>query len=167
MAKAKGKEKNLPKPTRARNKPAKRISVKRVATTKNRRRPTKHQEKVDAAIVRLEPGKGSTGRGGGAGGYYWHIYLVDTRVGFVYINELDEAPFGKHASIQIHINQTHQGRGIGSLAYRLSCEQSAHDVVIATMRKSNFASQNAASRAGFKVIQDMKLTQQAMRWTRS
>jgi RimJ/RimL family protein N-acetyltransferase len=80
---------------------------------------------------------------------------------------LDEAPFGEHASIQIHINQTHRGRGIGSVAYRLACEQSGNDEVIATMRKSNLASQRAAAQAGFKVIEDMKIPQLAMRWTRS
>ena len=166
MARAKEKGGNPPKPSRARKKPVKRRPAKGTASAKSRR-PAKHQEKVDAAIVRLEAGKGSAGRGGGTGGHYWHIHLVDTRVGYVYINELDEAPFGKHASIQIHINQTHRGRGIGSLAYRLACEQSVHDVVIATMRKSNLASQHAAAQAGFKVIEDMKLPQQAMRWTRS
>ena len=88
-------------------------------------------------------------------------------MGYVYINVLDESPFGKHASIQIHINQTHRGRGIGSLAYGLACDRSGHDEVIATMRKSNMASQHAAAQAGFKVIEDMKIPQLAMRWTRS
>ena len=131
------------------------------------RRPATRHKKVDPASVRLEPGKGSAGRGSGQDAHYWHIHLDETRVGHIYINVLDEAPFGKHASIQIHINQTHRGRGIGSVAYRLACEQSGHDVVIATMRKSNLASQRAAAQAGFKVVEDMKIPQLAMRWTRS
>jgi L-amino acid N-acyltransferase YncA len=165
MAKTKGKGSRPPKPSRARKKPAKRRPVKRSKSEQDRR-PAKHQEKVDAAIVRLEAGKGSAGRGGGSGGHYWHIHLAETRVGYVYINVLDEAPFGKHASIQIHINQTHRGRGIGSVAYRLACEKSSHDEVIATMRQSNVASQRAAVQAGFKVIDDMKIPQLAMRWNR-
>ena len=161
MAKAKGNRKSAPTPSRARKKPAKR------RTSAQNRRPAKRHEKVDAAIVRLESGNGSAGRGGGPRGHYWHIHLADTRVGYVYINELEESPFGKHASIQIHINQTHRGRGIGSVAYRLACEQSVHDVVIATMRKSNLASKHAAAQAGFKVVEDIKIPQLAMRWTRS
>lgn len=157
--------KKKPKPNSAkktvRRRPAKR------STASKERRPSKHLDKVDPASVTLEAGKGSTDRGGGPGGHYWHIHLFDTRVGYVYINELDEAPFGKHASIQIHINQTHRGRGIGSVAYRLACEQSVHEVIIATMRKSNLASQRAAAQAGFKVIEDIKIPQKAMRWTRS
>jgi hypothetical protein len=166
MAKEKGKGKSSPKPSRARKKPAKRRPAKGSASAQSRR-PVKYHEKVDAAIVHLEAGKGSAGRGGGPGGHYWHIRLADTRVGYVYINELDESPFGKHASIQIHINQTHRSRGIGSVAYRLACEQSVHDVVIATMRKSNLASQHAAAQAGFQVVEDIKIPQLAMRWTRS
>lgn len=159
MAKKKSKPKG-PK------KPAKRRPAKRRATSQDRR-PSKRLEKVDPGSVRLEAGKGSTDRGGGPGGRYWHIHLGDTRVGHVYINMLDEAPFGEHASIQIHINQTHRGRGIGSVAYRLACEQCGHDEVFATMRKSNIASQRAAAQAGFKVIEDMKIPQLAMRWTRA
>jgi len=132
----------------------------------NSRVPTKRREQVEPNKVRLEAGKGSSGRGSGPGGHYWHIYLDDARVGYVYINALDEPPFGKHASIQIHINGTHRGRGIGRVAYNLACEQSGHDEVIATMRKSNLASQRAAAQAGFSVIEDVKFSQMAMRWTR-
>jgi hypothetical protein len=157
------KKKSKPKGSK---KTARRRPVKRSASAQDRR-PAKRLERVDPAIMRLEAGKGSADRGGGPGGHYWHIHLGETRVGHVYINMLDEAPFGEHASIQIHINQTHRGRGIGSVAYRLACEQSGNDEVIATMRKSNLASQRAAAQAGFKVIEDMKIPQLAMRWTRS
>jgi hypothetical protein len=166
MATGSGKRQSPPKPSRARKKLAKRRPAKRSARAQSSR-PAKEHKKVDPGSVRLEPGRGSAGRGAGPGGHYWHIYLIETRVGYVYVNALDEAPFGKHASIQIHINQSHRGRGIGSVAYRLACEQSGHDEVIATMRKSNVASQSAAAQAGFRVIDDMKISQLAMRWTRS
>src|ERR1700722_7237391 len=117
----------------------------------NSRVPTTRREQVEPNKVRLEAGKGSSGRGSGPGGPYWHIYLDAARVGYVYINVIDEPPFGKHASIQIHINETHRGRGIGRVAYKLACEQSGHDEIIATMRKSNLASQRAAAQAGFSV----------------
>lgn len=121
---------------------------------------------VEPAQVRLVAGKGSAQRGGGPGGHYWHIYLGEKRAGYVYINVIDEPPFGKHASIQIHINQGFRGRGIGRVAYRLACEQSHHDVVIAHMRKSNVASQRAAAAAGFKFVNEPAISQIAMQWTR-
>src|SRR5262245_18745601 len=140
MATARGNKKGSATPARRRRRrPAKRNAVAQD------RRPAKRQKKVDPAAVRLGSGKGSAGRGSGPGGHYWHIYLGETRVGYVYINVLDETPFGKHASIQIHINQTHRGRGIGRVAYRLACEQGGYDEVVATMRKSNVASQRAAA----------------------
>jgi hypothetical protein len=132
----------------------------------NSRLPTKKCEKAQPSMVRLEAGKGASGRGGGSGGHYWHIHLDVVRVGYVYINVISEPPFGKHASIQIHINETHRGRGIGRVAYKLACENGIHDEVIATMRKSNLASQRAAAEAGFSVIENVKYSQMAMRWTR-
>jgi RimJ/RimL family protein N-acetyltransferase len=83
----------------------------------------------------------------------------------VYINVIEEAPFAQHASIQIHINQMHRGRGVGKIAYRLACEQSGHDTVVAHMRKSNVPSQRAAAAAGFVLVDDPTITQLAMRWT--
>jgi RimJ/RimL family protein N-acetyltransferase len=94
------------------------------------------------------------------------VYAADKRAGYVYINVIDEPPFGRHPSIQIHINQSLRGRGIGKVAYRLACEQSRHDVVIAHMRKNNTASQRAAAAAGFVIVNDTTITQLAMRWSR-
>lgn len=130
------------------------------------RAPTKPLEAVYPADVRLEAGKGSAGRGGGAGENYWHIFLDQTRVGYVYISLVDEEPFGKHASIQIHINQKHRARGIGSVAYGLACKESDHDEIYAKMRKANIGSQRAATRAGFEVLDDAEISQLAMRWVR-
>lgn len=121
---------------------------------------------IDPNTVRLVLGKGSPTRGGGSGGHYWHIYAGDVRAGHVYINVIDEPPFGKHASIQIHVNQKLRGRGIGRIAYRLACEQSAHDVVFAHMRKNNIASQRAAAAAGFEVVNNPGISQLVMKWTR-
>lgn len=166
MATDRSEPKGASKTASARQKLAKKRSAKR-STSAEDRRPRKRLERVEQASVRLEAGRGSAGRGSGPGGHYWHICFRETRVGYVFINVFDEAPFGKHASIQIHINQTHRGYGIGSVAYQLACEQSGHDEVIATMRKSNVASQRAAARAGFKAIEDVKVSQLAMRWTRS
>ena len=125
------------------------------------------RERVDPKNVRLERGKGSRSRGGGPGGGYWHIHAGDRRVGFVYINVIDEPPFGEHASIQIQINKSDQGRGIGGVAYRLVCEASGHDVIYAHMRKSNIASRRAAEEAGFVVIEHPAVRQLAMRWERN
>ncbi len=119
--------------------------------------------KVDANSVRLQPGKGSKQRGGGPGGAYWHIYIGEKRAGNVYINVIDQPLVGVHASIQIQINKADQGRGIGSIAYRLACEASQHDIVYAHMRKSNTGSRKAAQAAGFEVVNDDRITQLLMR----
>jgi hypothetical protein len=121
---------------------------------------------VDLSTIQLVTGRGSPARGGGPGGHYWHIFAGDTRAGYVYINVIEEAPFAQHASIQIHVNQTHRGRGVAKIAYRLACEQSGHYTVVAHMRKNNSPSQRAAAAAGFVVVDDPAITQLAMRWTR-
>ena len=121
---------------------------------------------IDAASVGLIPGKGSAGRGGDSGGHYWHIHAGEARAGYVYINIIDEPPFGKHPLIQIHINQSSRGRGIGRIAYRAACEASGHDMIIVHMRKSNVASQRAAAAAGFEVVDDPAIAQLAMAWRR-
>ena len=121
---------------------------------------------IEPSTIRLVAGKGSPDRGGGPGGHYWHVYTGNTRAGHVYINVIDEEPFGKHASIQIQVNKSLQGRGVGKVAYRMACEQSRHDIVFAHMRKSNIASQKAAAAAGFVVVNDPAVSQLAMRWNR-
>jgi len=139
---------------------------RKVATKKSTKSAGRSDERVSPSDVSLVEGKGTTGRGAGAGGHYWHIYAGGKRVGKVYINVIEEEPFGKHASIQIYLNQQAQGKGIGRVAYRLACEQSQHDEIIAHMRKSNVSSMKAALAAGFEVVDDEKISQLAMRWTR-
>ena len=117
-------------------------------------------------VVQLRVGRGSPGRGAGEGCHYWHILYGEMKVGNVFINRITEAPFGLHASIQIKINKSHQGRGIGKIAYKLACEASVHDMVIAHMRKSNIASRTAAKAAGFKAVEDKKIPQLSMKWER-
>src|SRR5207245_8928029 len=89
------------------------------------------------------------------------------RVGIVYINVIKEDRFSTQASIQIHLNQNQRGRGIGRVAYRLACEQSHHDVIIAHMQKNNLPSQRAASAAGFVIVDNPRIRQLAMQWTRN
>lgn len=120
-------------------------------------------ERVSEAQVRLERGRGSAGRG--AGGNYWRVLLDDKRAGHVFINDVDDDELGPHASIQIHLNEKSRGRGVGSVAYRLACEQSRYDVVYAHMRKSNTPSKRAAENAGFREV-DGEFRQLVMRWER-
>jgi len=119
---------------------------------------------VDPSTVRLERGHGSKGRGDGPGATYWHIYVGDMRAGHVYINVVDDASIGTHASIQIQINKALQRRGIGKVAYQLAAEQSGYDTVYAHMRKSNIGSRRAAEAAGFEVVDDPLERQLLMRW---
>lgn len=123
-------------------------------------------EPINSSVILLDRGKGSKGRGGDKGGQYWHIYVNNTRAGFVFINWIDEKPFGKHASIQIKINNDVQNRGIGRVAYRTACEKSQYNTVFAHMSKSNIASQKAAHAAGFEVVTEYKIAQLVMVWKR-
>lgn len=142
--------------------------------TASRRRPTPKPapsrkptgQRVDPNDVTLRAGKGSKGAGGDVGGHYWHIEVAGKRVGRVFVNLIDEPPFNEHASIQIYLNKGDQGRGIGSIAYRLACEASDYDTVYAHMRKSNVASRRAAEAAGFLVVDNPDVRQLAMMWTR-
>lgn len=87
--------------------------------------------------------------------------------GDIFINWIDEAPLGEHASIQIYLNRANQGRKIGRVAYRLAAEGSPYDVVYAHMRKSNIASARAAEEAGFIDATTQGVSQRLMIWRRS
>lgn len=99
--------------------------------------------------VRLVATKGSKGRGGDDGGEAWRIDAWGKRAGVIFINFIDEPPLGQHASIQIYLNAKSQGRHVGSIAYRMACEQTRYAVVYAHMRKANLPSIRAAENAGF------------------
>ncbi len=115
---------------------------------------------IKTSNIRLVRGKGSKGRGGGPGGFYWHVMADGVRAGAVFINIGDDGL----PSIQLFLNQTHQGKGLGRLAYRLACAASALPILYAHMRKSNLASMKAAEHAGFTVCSaDKQLT---MIWKR-
>lgn len=136
-------------------------------STSKQRTSHKKPEVVKSEDIHLVKGTGGPNRGGGPGSSYWHIYVTDKRVGYIYINVIEESPFGEHASIQIHINKDQRGRHIGRVAYKLACEISEHDEVIAHMRKSNTASKRAAEEAGFHVVEDQQIPQLAMIWRRT
>lgn len=141
-------------------------SARRTRPTPKPKPPPRHGTKVDEHAIALREGKGSPEAGGGRGGYYWHIDVDGKRVGRVFINMIDETPFGEHPSIQIYLNKNQQGRRIGSVAYRLACEASGYDAVYAHMSKSNVASQRAAGAAGFEVVERPDLRQLTMVWHR-
>ncbi|QXZ82305.1 GNAT family N-acetyltransferase (plasmid) [Rhizobium sp. L51/94] len=135
--------------------------------TRNKGKARKNRSPVSEDEVELVPAKGTKGRGGGVDGEAWHIKLGGKRAGQVFINLIDEAPIGKHASIQIYLNLTSQGRGIGSLCYRWACERSKYVVIYAHMQKSNIASTRAAEKAGFIDETSVRERQKLMVWRRS
>jgi Acetyltransferase (GNAT) family len=104
---------------------------------------------VTPGDVKLLRTKGTPGRGGGREGEAWRIEAHGERAGVIFINVIEEPPFGRHASIQIFLNRPYQGRRIGRVAYRQAAEASMHDVIYAHMRKSNIGSRRAAEAAGF------------------
>lgn len=114
--------------------------------------------------ISLRPGKSASIS---KGGFYWHIFAGTSRAGAVSTNIIDEPPLGRHASISIQLNKTHQGKGIGRIAYGLACRASGFPTVYAHMRKSNLASRKAAEHAGFVVVHDYPGRQLLMRWDRS
>ena len=129
-------------------------------------KPKPNLEKVSPADVKLVPAKGTPGKGGGPGGHSWVITAGGERAGVIYINLIDEPPVGKHASIQIFLNQKSQGRGVGRVAYRLASEASQYDRVYAHMRKANVASRRAAEEAGYVDMSPPGFTQLIMKWER-
>ena len=126
-------------------------------------KPKPPSERVAPDDVTIERVKGTPGKGGEAGGEAWHILDKGTKVGDVYINLIDEPPVGRHASIQIFLNQTAQGRGIGRIGYRLASEASQYDEIYAHMRKANIASRRAAEEAGYVDASPKGFTQLIMK----
>ena len=146
--------------------PAKRRKPTRETPKPKAVKPKPPSERVADSDVRLERVKGTPGKGGGVGGEAWDIIAGNEKVGDIYINQIDEAPVGKHASIQIYLNRTAQGRGIGRVAYRLASEESSNDVIYAHMRKINVASRRAAEEAGYVDAALPGTAQLIMKWTR-
>jgi RimJ/RimL family protein N-acetyltransferase len=130
-------------------------------------KPKPPSERVASSEVRIERVKGTPGKGGDPGGEAWSICVGTEKVGDIYINQIDEPPVGKHASIQIYLNRTAQGRGIGRVAYRLASEASRNDVIYAHMRKINVASRRAAEEAGYVDAALPGTAQLIMKWTRN
>ena len=97
--------------------------------------------------------------------HYWRIYADGESAGKVFINMIDEAPYGPHPSIQIFLNKAHQAKGIGPWAYRQACILSGYPKVYAHMRKSNLASQKAAAAAGF-IVDPTPQRQLTMVWAK-
>lgn len=110
-------------------------------------------------------GKGSKGRGGDPGGFYWHIFYGERRAGHIYINLQEDATGWNAAFINIQVNAACQNRGIGTAAYALAAKASGYDVVYAQMRKSNVMSRRAAEHAGFKVVDRPEERQLLMMWS--
>ena len=87
-------------------------------------KPKPAAERVNPADITLERVKGTPEKGGGEGGEAWRILRDGKKAGDVFINVIDEAPLGRHPSIQIFLNQKSQGQGIGRIGYRLASEAS-------------------------------------------
>jgi len=117
--------------------------------------------------VKLVQKPGRKNKGNGPGGEYWEVAVDGKRAGEVFINVIDELPVGKHASLQIFLNQVDQGRGIGRIAYRMAAESSRHGIIHLHMRKANVASRLAAEAAGFVDVSPPGFTQLILRRERS
>ncbi|BCA58139.1 hypothetical protein HMP06_0908 [Sphingomonas sp. HMP6] len=110
------------------------------------------------------PGRKS--KGDGPQGEYWEIQLDGVRAGEVFVNVIDEPPIGRHASLQIYLLRTVQGRGIGRIGYRLAADASQHPTIFLHMRKSNPASRIAAEAAGFVDVSPPDIRQLILRRSR-
>lgn len=114
-------------------------------------KPPKGGPKIDPSKVELLQRPGPKSKGDGAGGEYWDVMVDGARAGEVFVNVIDEPPLGKHASMQIFLNVSDQGKGVGRAAYLKAAEASAHDPLYLHMRKSNHPSRLAAEAAGFRI----------------
>lgn len=153
---------NRPTPKK---KPAKRRRPRR-PTPKPRPVNTAGRAPVPEREVVLVPTRGTAGRGAGLGGEAWRIDAAGTRAGLVFINYIDEPPVGKHASIQIYLNASSQGRRIGRVGYRKACEASRYSIIYAHMQHKNVASIRAAEEAGFVDATPPGHSQVIMVWKR-
>lgn len=129
-------------------------------------KPLKGGPKVEASSVNLRAKPGTSGKGAGTGGEYWDVELDGQRAGEVFVNVIDKAPLGEHASLQIFLNVNCQGKGVGRVAYRKAAEASQHKVLYLHMRKSNHASRLAAEAAGFVDVTPTEERQLILRWVR-
>jgi L-amino acid N-acyltransferase YncA len=79
----------------------------------------------------------------------WQVTYDGKRAGTVAIlcHERDGRIF--KASIDVQLNKSSRGRGIGTVAFRRASELSGFDQVFAIIAKKNLASRIAAARAGF------------------
>lgn len=130
--------------------PAKRRKPTRPTPKPKIAKPAKGGPKIDPSKVELVQRPGSKDKGDGAGGEYWDVMVDNARAGEVFVNVIDEPPLGKHASMQIFLNVSDQGKGVGRAAYLKAAEASSHDPLYLHMRKSNYASRLAAEAAGFR-----------------
>jgi hypothetical protein len=122
-------------------------------------KPAQGGPKIAVDEVELLGRPGHKDKGDGPDGEYWDVLVGGDRAGEVFVNVIDEPPIGKHASLQIFLNQNRQGKGIGRVAYRKAAEASRHDVLHLHMRKSNLASRLAAEAAGFEDVSPPGITQ--------
>lgn len=120
---------------------------------------SKDVQKVSPEQIALVPHQGGKGKGDGPQGEYWEIQLDGKRVGEVFVNIITEEPVGLHASLQIFLNRSDQGLGIGRIAYRLAADASQHDPIYLHMRKNNLPSRIAAEAAGFRDVSPPGFTQ--------
>jgi hypothetical protein len=130
--------------------PAKRRKPTRPTPKPKVAKPPKGGPKIDPSRVELVQRPGPKDKGDGAGGEYWDVMVDGARAGEVFVNVIDEPPLGQHASMQIFLNLSDQGKGVGRAAYLKAAEASAHDPLYLHMRKSNHASRLAAKAAGFR-----------------
>ena len=115
-------------------------------------KPPKGGPKIGEEHVTIVPRDGHKGKGDGPDGEYWDVEVDGKRAGEVFVNVIDEPPLGRHASMQIFLNQPDQGKGVGRVAYRKAADASRHDTLYLHMRKSNEASRLAAEAAGFREV---------------
>lgn len=130
-------------------------------------KPPKGGAKIEANKVQLVPKAGPKGKGDGPGGEYWDVTVQGKRAGEVFVNLIDEAPLGVHASLQIFLNQDQQGKGVGRVAYQKAAEASRHALLYLHMRKSNHASRLAAEAAGFVDASPKGITQLILKRAKS
>ena len=120
--------------------------------------------RVFSKDVQLVPGRTTKIVGGNR--LYWHIYHLGKRAGHVSIDCFSREGNGKDTSIDVQLNQRSRGRGIGTVAFRRSCEMSGLPEVLASIRKGNVASRIAAERAGFVPLANQPGEELIMIWRR-
>lgn len=80
----------------------------------------------------------------------WKIKLASTSCGSIKFHRREDEVYKKHATVDINISRSHQGRHIGRFALKQAVEKSKNSFFVAFLKKSNIPSKKVFTAVSFK-----------------